>query len=164
MQQLLSHADLNEVGQHAIVHKLNPIMKPCHLVIMKHDACSSWMVIHQNKKFLHLYSSEPRLDYQSLNSRDTASIDDKYNGEINDPVSKIQFANCQKPIKMENRFVFTIAYALCIAMDQNISKFFKRALGDNEDTMMIRKIIVEMLKNGQLPRKNGDANNIWKNN
>lgn len=81
------------------------------------------MLIHNTSKNLFVYSTEPILDQKSLNDNDKTSIKEYYY-KIKDPLSKIVFKDCPKPSKMENRFVFTIAYALCIAKGLELKTFF----------------------------------------
>lgn len=167
LEQLLSSPDCSEFEQQAIVNRINPIIgKLKHVMLVPHHARNTWMVIHdlygkKSKSWLELYTTESADSFTKFffDDVDRASIK-KIFAKYKDPLHEIAFKPSLKPSKKENKFVFSVAYALCIAMDHNVSAF-KNALRDGEDTTMIRKIIVDTLKNGQLPFHIGDANDIW---
>lgn len=87
-----------------------------------------------------------------LDENDKDVIEDMYNEQFEDPLSKIEFnPTCPRPSKIENRFCFTVAYALCLAKGQDMKTFFERTLGEGEDTSMIRALIDETIKHNKIP-------------
>lgn len=117
----------------------------------------NWMLIKENDKQLHLYSVELAPDAKFFDASDRAAVLKEYETN-NDPLSKIVFETCAKPMKKENDFLFTVAYALFLAAGQKCDKtFFKRVFGDNEDTLMIREWIAQTITTGQIPRAIADA-------
>lgn len=65
-----------------------------------------------------------------LGDNDQAAIKNKFQQYYKKgQLGEITFANCPKPVKAENRFIFTVASALCISMNYDVSTF-QRASGD----------------------------------
>lgn len=176
---------MNVIDQHHIVGAVNRFLCNRNIHIMRDQKRDSWMLVHYTPqetsnylpnrvRRLEIYAADTSTE--GLHNADKRIINNMFRDicDHSKPMALTSFAVCKTARKSENRLVFIIAYAMCIAMSQNVSAFQKAISGggdsevDNgddddvqEDTTNIRKIIFEILKNGRWP--NDTSEQMWLN-
>lgn len=89
------------------------------------DLRNSWLTVHQytrvpaNEILFEVFSTFPTFNIQhGLHNNQRELFELHFGRTIDNPLSRSRFPSFEKPEKREDQFIYAIAIAFCVAMDQ----------------------------------------------
>lgn len=152
------NVDIDLQHQQAIVGELNHIFDNLNdrnnRVRIMHLNGEMWVCLRFKDLVLEGYT-----DLLQPNQKDKVEIE-KWLPDVQKPVRRFRNEEFEMPKERHNQFLYVLANAVCCAC-QHAAKSFRKAVGDDEETTVIRNVIAELITTGELPR--GEAEEIWAN-
>ncbi|XP_031633238.1 uncharacterized protein LOC116347006 [Contarinia nasturtii] len=155
----LGHEVISDEDKSHILEVINRILRDRCIYIWPDDMHGSWLTVIRYERVpayeIHfdVFSPFPEFSINNgLHDNQRKLFDDHFGKEIENPLSRARFPQFKRPKKHEDQFIYAIAIAFCLAMQQieanGPMRIFPFTSGNGLHITHIKYAIVDIVRNG----------------